>query len=295
LQAAGLDTKAFFAGVVALEPNMHVRGYGRAMYDYATEAAIWLPCALSSERFASTPFARSPNGQLPPAWPIRCASLRAQGKLSGNTPTEQAEQAYDYLHTRGWNDEAMRTAASTTAFDLWRVIAAGYASSYLRRGATDMPCGFHPWILHSAKRGGRIARAFRRVTASVCWAVSTYRGIPRWPAVNACVHCGPATIISRRSCTRRLLKQPCGCLEPICRYGWSMVPAMACCRPHSAPSPTSPGLRMRGGSRCTGRFRTLGAVVSRRELACGDGAADAASTRCRSAGAGHAGTSLGMV
>lgn len=143
LQAAGLDTKDFFAGVVALEPNVHVRGYGRAMYDYATEAAIWLPCALSSERFASTPFARSPNGQLPPAWPIRCASLRAQGKLSGNTLTEQAEQAYDYLHTRGWTDEAMRTAASTTAFDLWRVIAAGYASSYLRRGARDMPCGFH--------------------------------------------------------------------------------------------------------------------------------------------------------
>ncbi|MEP7185683.1 MAG: 3-hydroxybutyrate oligomer hydrolase family protein [Rhodanobacter sp.] len=143
LQAAGLDHEDFFAGVVALEPNVHVTGNGRAMYDYATEAAIWLPCALSSERFADVPFARAPNRQPPPAWTIRCASLRAQGKLRGSTSGEQAEEAYAYLHGRGWTDQAMSTAASTTAFDLWRLIAAGYASSYLRRGATDMPCGFH--------------------------------------------------------------------------------------------------------------------------------------------------------
>ncbi len=142
LQAAGLDKEHFLAGVVALEPNVHVKDHGRAMYDYATEAAIWLPCALSNGRFGSTPFARV-NARPLPAWPIRCASLRAQGKLTGNTVAEQSEQAYQYLHTRGWTDEAMATAASTTAFDLWRVIAAGYASAYLRRGATDMPCGFH--------------------------------------------------------------------------------------------------------------------------------------------------------
>jgi hydroxybutyrate-dimer hydrolase len=143
LQAAGLDKEHFFAGVVALEPNVHVTGNGRAMYDYGTEAAIWLPCALSSERFAAAPFARGPRGALPPAWPVRCASLRAQGKLSGNTLAEQAEQGYQYLRRRGWTDEAMATAATSTTFDLWRVIAAGYASAYLRRGAGDMPCGFH--------------------------------------------------------------------------------------------------------------------------------------------------------
>ncbi|HEV2680516.1 MAG TPA: 3-hydroxybutyrate oligomer hydrolase family protein [Rhodanobacter sp.] len=143
LQAAGLDQDHFFAGVVALEPNVHVLEHGRAMYDYVTEAAIWLPCALSSARFDSSPFARGPRGLPPPAWPLRCASLRAQGKLSGRTVAEQAEQAYQYLHVRGWTDEAMSAAASSTVFDLWRVIAAGYASAYLRRGASDMPCGFH--------------------------------------------------------------------------------------------------------------------------------------------------------
>lgn len=143
LQAAGLDHEGFFAGVVALEPNVYAADGGRPMYDYATEAAIWLPCALGSERFADAPLARTANRQPPPAWPLRCASLRAQGKLSANTLPEQAEQAYQYLHHRGWSDDAMATAASTTAFDLWRVITAGYASSYLRRHAWDMPCDFH--------------------------------------------------------------------------------------------------------------------------------------------------------
>lgn len=142
LQAAGLDSGRLLAGVVALEPNVHVENRGHPLYDYATEAAIWLPCALSAPSFASTPMARGPLGAALPAWSVRCASLRAQGKLSGNTVEKQAEQARHYLLARGWTDEAMATAASSTAFDLWRVVSAGYASSYLRRGASDMPCGF---------------------------------------------------------------------------------------------------------------------------------------------------------
>jgi hydroxybutyrate-dimer hydrolase len=143
LQAAGLDKIGFFAGVVALEPNVHVKDHGRPLYDYATEAAVWLPCALSAEEFAGVPMARGPRGAALPAWLFRCASLRAQGKLSGSTLAQQSAQARDYLHARGWTDEVMSTAATTTAFDLWRVVAAGYASSYLRRSASDMPCSFH--------------------------------------------------------------------------------------------------------------------------------------------------------
>lgn len=142
LQAAGLDDEHVLAGVVALEPNVHVRGSGRAMYDYATEAAIWLPCVLAGERFSAAPFARGAVGIVPVGWSGRCASLRAQGKLRGNTLVEQTQEAYQYLRSRGWTDDAMSTAASTTTFDLWRAITAGYASSYLRRGATEMSCGY---------------------------------------------------------------------------------------------------------------------------------------------------------
>jgi hydroxybutyrate-dimer hydrolase len=142
LQAAGLDDEGALAGVVALEPNVHVEGHGRALYDYATDAALWLPCALTDARFERTPLARGKDGKPSPAWLARCASLHAQGLVGGGTPQAQAAQAYAHLRSGGWTDAALEVAASSQAFDLWRAIAAGYASAYLRRGATDMPCGF---------------------------------------------------------------------------------------------------------------------------------------------------------
>jgi hydroxybutyrate-dimer hydrolase len=143
LQAAGLDDHHMLAGVVALEPNVHTPNHGRALYDYATEGALWLPCALLDARFASTPFARDVHGSPPAAWTARCASLHAQGLLKASTLEQQAAQAHEHLRGTGWTDQAMATAASSTALDLWRVISAAYASAYLRRDANHMPCGYH--------------------------------------------------------------------------------------------------------------------------------------------------------
>jgi hydroxybutyrate-dimer hydrolase len=153
LQAAGLDDTHMLSGVVALEPNVHTPGHGRALYDYMSEAAVWLPCALLDERFAATPFARDAHGAPYPAWVTRCASLHAQGLLQATTPEAQAKEAYAHLHKQGWTDQAMATAASSTALDLWRVIGAAYASAYLRRGADTMPCGYRYEALVDGKPG----------------------------------------------------------------------------------------------------------------------------------------------
>ncbi len=142
LQAAGLDDQHFLDGVVALEPNVHIAGRGRALYDYATEAAIWAPSALVDARFTHTPFARGSDGMPLAAGVLRCASLHAQGKLGGASLQTQGAEACEFLRSAGWTDEAMATSATIAAFDAWRAVAAGYASAYLRRGATDMPGGF---------------------------------------------------------------------------------------------------------------------------------------------------------
>jgi hydroxybutyrate-dimer hydrolase len=42
----------------------------------------------------------------------------------------------------GWEAAALATAASSTAFDLWRAVAVTYASAYLRAGVGAMPCRF---------------------------------------------------------------------------------------------------------------------------------------------------------
>ncbi len=200
LQAAGLDHDGFFAGVVALEPNVYVAEGGRPLYDYATEAAIWLPCALADARFADAPFARGPDLQLPPAWSLRCSSLRTQGKLRGDSVTEQADQAYEYLHARGWSDEVMATAASTTAFDIWRVVAAGYASSYLRRGATDMPCGFH----YAAMGAGALPGVTDPLARATWW--SDASGIPPGNGVGLFggVNVSPDPTLIGEDCLRAL-------------------------------------------------------------------------------------------
>lgn len=143
LQAAGLDSDHLLAGVVAIEPNVRVPGQGRALFDYATEASLWLPCALTDVRFDATPMARTPKGEVPPAFAQRCHQLHEHGMVKGTRVAAQAAEAYEHLRAGGWTDEAMATAASTTALDLWRAITAGYASAYMRRGPDDMPCGFH--------------------------------------------------------------------------------------------------------------------------------------------------------
>ncbi|WP_233523464.1 D-(-)-3-hydroxybutyrate oligomer hydrolase [Dyella solisilvae] len=143
LQAAGLDEDRLLSGVVALEPNVRVPEQGRALFDYATEASIWLPCALMDTRFDKTPMARTAKGEAPPAWVERCHRLHQHGLVSGSRVSAQSAQAYQHLRGAGWTDEALEAAASSTALDLWRAITAAYASAYMRRGPADMPCGFH--------------------------------------------------------------------------------------------------------------------------------------------------------
>lgn len=140
LQAAGLDDDGVLAGVVALEPNVRIDGHGRALFDYVTEAALLMPCALLDARFDATPFARVPAAQ--PAWRARCARLREAGLVAGDAVAAQAASALERLRASGWQEATIATATATTAFDLWRAVAATYASAYLRAPAGAMPCGF---------------------------------------------------------------------------------------------------------------------------------------------------------
>lgn len=141
LQAAGIDDAGWLRAVIALEPNVHVPGHGRALYDYTTEAGLLLPCALTAARFDPIPFARL-QGHVAPGWSARCASLHQAGVLHAGDVRGQADEALQQLHATGWSDAAIATAASNTAFDLWRAIGATYASAYTRSGVGKMACDF---------------------------------------------------------------------------------------------------------------------------------------------------------
>jgi hydroxybutyrate-dimer hydrolase len=140
LRAAELEGD-WLDGVVAIAPNIWPGEGGRALYDYATEAALLMPCALLHPRFDAIPMAR-PGGARPPAAIARCASLREAGSIDGNDLAAQAADALERLKAGGWTEAALEAGAISVAFDLWRAVAAGYASAYTRRAADAMPCGF---------------------------------------------------------------------------------------------------------------------------------------------------------
>ena len=66
--------------VVAGEPNVHVAEGGRALYDYTTEAALLMPCALLHlQGLPQPPLAGAGRG----AATQRCASLKDAGLVEG--------------------------------------------------------------------------------------------------------------------------------------------------------------------------------------------------------------------
>lgn len=139
LRAAEAEDDLFDA-VVAGEPNVHVNGHGaRALYDYSTQAALLMPCALLDV----PDLAQSPLTALGRAvGTMRCASLAADGTLAGADLAAQARAARALLAADGWSDGALRAGALSVEFDLWRAVAVTYASAYGRYPAGAHPCGF---------------------------------------------------------------------------------------------------------------------------------------------------------
>lgn len=167
LRAAELDGD-WLDAAVAGEPNIYSDAAGsRALYDYTTEAALLMPCAL-------------PQLGLPavPDHAARCAAAVAAGLIAGADTAAQQKAAYDALHASGWSDQALRGGVSSVMFDLWRAIGVTYASTYGRFGAGEDPCGYS----FSAVNADRSARATTPAERAAWWSESS--GIPPGAAVN---------------------------------------------------------------------------------------------------------------
>ena len=131
LEGSGAD-EDWLDAVVAGEPNVLAEGHGaRSLYDYTTDAALLMPCAL-------------PQLGIPamPGLEAKCTALTARGVLSGADFDAQQKDALAKLHAGGWTDAALRAGSISVAFDLWRAIGVTYASSYGRYPHDAHPCGY---------------------------------------------------------------------------------------------------------------------------------------------------------
>jgi hydroxybutyrate-dimer hydrolase len=142
LRAAELDGSTpgerWLDAVVAGEPNVYVSS-GRPLYDYTTQAALLMPCALlDMHELPQSPL----SAHAKTLGAVRCASLAAAGILQGADVPAQAASAHALLHSAGWSDAALRAGALSVDFDLWRAVAITYASAYGRYGIGEHPCGY---------------------------------------------------------------------------------------------------------------------------------------------------------
>ncbi len=106
LRAAELEGD-WLDAVVAGEPNIYLPAPGsRTLYDYTTEAALLMPCALLHLPADSLP--QPPlRAQIEPLWTARCAVLNSTGLISGDDTAAQAKSAYEHLRAKGWTDQAL--------------------------------------------------------------------------------------------------------------------------------------------------------------------------------------------
>lgn len=141
LRAAELEGD-WLDAVVAGEPNVLVEGHGsRPLYDYTTEAALLMPCALLHPALAPLP--QPPlQAQVAPVWAAQCAALANLGLVEGADTAAQAASAHARLRAGGWSDEALRAGALSAGFDLWRSVAVTYAAAYTRAPLDAQPCGY---------------------------------------------------------------------------------------------------------------------------------------------------------
>ena len=138
LLAAEQDSKGLISAVAATEPQIQPRvatGYsvrqnganvpaqGKALFDYATYAALYQPC-----------IAGGPTGIG------RCAALAAKGLLTGADAIAQQNDAKARLRAYGWTAAAEPLQASHANTNI--LVAVSYAYAYGKFAVTDRVCGF---------------------------------------------------------------------------------------------------------------------------------------------------------
>lgn len=167
LRAAEIEGD-WFDAMVAGEPNVSVAGTP-SLYDFVTQAALLMPCALLALEDLPQPPMHATATQ---AGAQRCAALRSAGLVQGDDTAAQAQSARQPLADAGLSDGALRAGAFSSGFDLWRAIAATYASAYGRYGAGEHPCAYRFSAAGADGKPGPAAAAVR----STWWSEGS--GIP---------------------------------------------------------------------------------------------------------------------
>jgi hydroxybutyrate-dimer hydrolase len=154
IAAAELDRDGLIDGVAVSEPVVEMpvspgvvvqRGgttpptIGKTLFDYTSLSHLYQSCAALSPQVADAPGV----GLLVKAFATnRCASLRAKGLLTADTPQAQADEALARLAQYGWEPEAAPLHASLAGLEVVSAVAVTYGQALSRAGVADGLCGY---------------------------------------------------------------------------------------------------------------------------------------------------------
>ena len=151
LAAAEQDTRGLISGIAVAEPHVQMApdnrlsitrgnttlvGTGKPLYEYFSLANLLQPCAalVSTSTNARNTIDTTIAG-------ARCAALKTNGVITGNTTAEQAASAHAGLLAAGWQPESNELQAAMYSFAT-PAIATTYSNTYGRFSVRDNLCGF---------------------------------------------------------------------------------------------------------------------------------------------------------
>ncbi|WP_413926040.1 3-hydroxybutyrate oligomer hydrolase family protein [Caballeronia cordobensis] len=158
LAAAEQDTDGWITAVVVGEPQINlnlppqvsvrqggvpVGSFGRPLADYTTLANLLQPCAALAPAAAGAPYLTTlPVATTNAIRTARCATLAANGLVSGGNTVAQATDALNQLHQAGYQTDSDALQAPMWDSQAVPAVAVTYVDAYMKASVLDNLCNF---------------------------------------------------------------------------------------------------------------------------------------------------------
>ncbi|CAB3650459.1 D-(-)-3-hydroxybutyrate oligomer hydrolase [Paraburkholderia phenoliruptrix] len=212
LAAAEQDTSGLITAVVVGEPQINVRvpsqvsvtqggvpvgAFGKPLADYMTLANLLEPCAALAPAAAGAPYLTAlPLATTTAIRTARCATLAANGVISGGDTATQATNALALLHQNGYQTDSDLLHAPMWDSQAVPAVAVTYANAYARASVADNLCNFSFGTTSSTGAAGVTPAVSPMLTV-----FGTGNGVPPTNGINLVYNAGTAGAFDHRLAT----------------------------------------------------------------------------------------------
>lgn len=230
LAAAEQDTSGLITAVVVGEPQINlqiapqvsvaqggvpVAAFGKPLADYMTLANLLQPCAALAPAATGAPYLSTlPLATTTAIRTARCASLVANGVITGGDVLTQASNALALLHQNGYQVDSDLLQAPMWDSQAVPAVAVTYANAYARAGVADNLCNFSFGTTSAAGAAG--------VTPGVSPMLTVFgngNGVPPTNGINLVYNTGPASGADHRLASADASYAGAACLRALWTNG----------------------------------------------------------------------------